>query len=79
MLDKGVIDLDLQGHLAILNQDSKKRHSVLPLCTDLGRTRGVTRSNVLLCQLDKISVPMHIVRVQQYHSMHRLNHTYFIL
>ena len=48
MLNTGVIDRDLQGHLAISSQDSTKRCSTLPLYTDLGRPRGfVTRSNVL--------------------------------
>ena len=38
----GAIDLDLQGHLAISTQNSKKLHSTLLLYTDLGR-QGVLR------------------------------------
>ena len=44
----GVIDLDLQGHFLISNQDSKKQHSTSLLYIDLGRPRGITRPNVLL-------------------------------
>ena len=35
VLNMGVIDLDLQGHLAISSQDSKKQHSMSLLYTDL--------------------------------------------
>ena len=37
-----VIDLDLQGHLTISTQNSKKLHSTSLLCTDLGRPGGDT-------------------------------------
>ena len=42
----GVIGYDLQRHLAISTQNSKKRDSTLLLYTDLGRPRGGTRPNV---------------------------------
>ena len=48
VLKMRVIDHDLQGDLAISTQNSKKRHSTLLLHTDQGRSRGVTRPNVLL-------------------------------
>ena len=48
VLNTGVIDLDLQGHLAISSQDSKKQHSPSLFYTDLGQPRGVTRPNILL-------------------------------
>ena len=44
----GVIELELQGNLAILNQDYKKRCSTSLMYPDLGRPRGITRPNVLL-------------------------------
>ena len=43
-----IINRGLQGHLAILNQDSKKQPSKSLLYSDLGRPRGITRPNVLL-------------------------------
>ena len=43
VLKIGVIDLDLQGHLAILTQNSKKQHPTLLFYTDVGWPRGVTR------------------------------------
>ena len=48
VLSTGVIDLDLQGNLVILSQDSKKRRLTPLLYTDLGRPRDVKRPNVLL-------------------------------
>ena len=44
----GIINRDLQGHLAILNQVSMKWRSTSLLYTDQGRPRGITRPNVLL-------------------------------
>ena len=38
-----VIDQNLHGHFAISTQNSKKPHSTLLLCTDLGQARGVCR------------------------------------
>ena len=43
-----VIYLDLQGHLAVSIENSKKRHSTMLLYTDLGRPRSVKRLNSLL-------------------------------
>ena len=51
VLKMGVIDLDLQGHLAILIQNSRKQYSTFLLYTDLGQPRGVTRPNVLLFKI----------------------------
>ena len=48
VLKKGVIDIDLHGHMAISTQNSRKWHSTLLLYTDLGRSRGVIRPNVFL-------------------------------
>ena len=48
ILKLGVIDLDLQCHVAFFTQNSRKLHSTSLVYTDLGRTRGVTRPNVLL-------------------------------
>ena len=48
LLKIGVIDLGLQGHLAIWLQNSKKRHSTSLLYNDLGRPREVTRPKYAL-------------------------------
>ena len=48
VLKMGVINLDVQGHLAISTQNSKKRHSTLLLDTDLGQPRGVARPKCAL-------------------------------
>ena len=42
VLKMRVIDLDLQGHLPISTQNSKKQHSTSLLYTNLGQSRGVT-------------------------------------
>ena len=44
----GAIDLDLQGHFAILPQNFKKRHSISLVFTDLGQPKGAAHLNVLL-------------------------------
>ena len=44
----GLIDLDLQGHLAISTQNSKKQRATPLLYTGLGGPSGVTRPSVLL-------------------------------
>ena len=49
VLKMSVIDLDLQGHLAISTQNFRKQNSTSLLYMDLGRPRGVTRPNMLLC------------------------------
>ena len=48
VLNTGVVDFDIQGHLAISNQDSKKRLSTSLLYTDLGQQSGITHPNMLL-------------------------------
>ena len=48
VIENGVIDLDLQGHLAISTQNSRKWHSTSLLYTDLGQPNGVTRSKLFL-------------------------------
>ena len=43
-IENGVIDHDFQGHLVISTHDLKKWHLTSLLYTNLGRTRGVTRT-----------------------------------
>ena len=55
-----VINLDLQGHTAILNP--RNGISTLLLYTDLGRPRGISRRNVLL-SIDAIDVSYIIISI----------------
>ena len=48
VLKMGVIDLEFEGHLAILTQMSGKWHSMSHLYTERGWPMSVTRPNVLL-------------------------------
>ena len=52
VLKMGVIDLDLQSHLAISTQSSKKRRSTSLLHTDLGQPKDVIRPNVSLLYIE---------------------------
>ena len=51
LLNAVIVDLDLQGHMAIWSQDSKKWHSSSLLYTNLGWPRGITKPSVLLLTL----------------------------
>ena len=53
VLKMSVIDLDLQGHLAISPHNSKTRHSTSLLYTDPGRPRGVTHPKCVLVYMFK--------------------------
>ena len=50
-IEMGVIDLGLQGYLAISTQNFKKRYSTSLLYSDLGRPKGVTRPKLALVQI----------------------------
>ena len=57
VLKIGVINFDLQGHLAISTENSKKQHSISLLCTDLGRpgvlhfSRSLSSSDHVTCDV----------------------------
>ena len=70
VLKMGVIDIDLQGPLAISTQYSKKLHSTFILYTELGWPMGVTHPNVLLFIITKMHDVMTFANILRNFKIH---------
>ena len=60
ILKVGVIDHDLQGHLAIWTQNSKKQHSSSLFYTNLGRPRGIAHPKRAFVSVIWMVVPVYL-------------------
>ena len=60
ILKVGVIDHDLQGHLAIWTQNSKKQHSSSLFYTNLGRPRGIAHPKRAFVSVIWTVVPVYL-------------------